>query len=133
MKKLRLTRLQKKNGVRREPPPLISYFLSAQVYPPNLIVTLGAISVGVMAGVISKYVIKKHGCLQVTVAGGLAHVVGSMIIKPIGLFKFYGWAVLLRIPFYTVIAPIEIVLLCLLFKNKGFRRLISKTEREIGR
>ncbi len=29
MKKLRLTRLQKKNGVRREPPPLISYFLSS--------------------------------------------------------------------------------------------------------
>ena len=29
MKKLRLTRLQKKNGVRREPPPLISYFISS--------------------------------------------------------------------------------------------------------
>jgi hypothetical protein len=29
MKKLRLTRMQKKNGVRREPPPLISYCISS--------------------------------------------------------------------------------------------------------
>ena len=33
---------------------LISYFLSPQTYPPNLIVTLGATMIGVTAGVFAK-------------------------------------------------------------------------------
>ena len=104
---------------------LISYFLSAQVYPPNLIVTLGATMVGVTAGVFAKYVVKKRGYLQIIVSGSVAHVIGSMIIKPIGLFQFYSFAVFWRIPLYFLIAPLEIMLICLMFKNKTFRRLVD--------
>ena len=107
---------------------LISYLLSGQVYPPNLIVTLGAFMIGVVSGVVAKFVIKKRSSMQIIVAGGLAHIVGSMIIKPIGLYTFYGWAVLWRIPLYLVIAPLEILLICLLFKSNGFRRVIGKIE-----
>ena len=103
---------------------LISYLLSPQTYPPNLIVTLGAFSVGVVSGIVSRYVIRKHSTLQITLAGGLAHVVGSMIIKPIGLFQFYQWAVLVRIPMYLLIAPLEIFIICLLFKNSSFSKLV---------
>ena len=39
---------------------MISYFLSPQTYPPNLIVTLGATMVGVVSGIVSKYVVKKN-------------------------------------------------------------------------
>jgi ECF transporter S component (folate family) len=109
---------------------LVSYLLSPQTYPPNLIVTLGATLVGVTSGIVAKYLFKNHGTWQTVAAAGLAHVVGSMIVKPIGLFKFYSWAVLLRIPVYMVIAPLEIILLCFLFKNKSFRGLIEKTEME---
>ena len=104
---------------------LISYFLSAQIYPPNLIVTLGATMVGVAAGVISKFFIKKRGYAQIIVSGSVAHIVGSMIIKPIGLFQFYQWSVLFRIPLYLVIAPIEIVILCLLYRNSAFRKVME--------
>ena len=104
---------------------LLSYLFSAQIYPPNLIVTLGAISVGVVSGVMSKYVIRKRGKAQIIVSGGLAHIVGSMIIKPIGLFQFYSWAVLLRIPFYMIIAPLEIILICVLFSRRSFSRIIG--------
>ena len=107
---------------------LISYLLSGQVYPPNLIVTLGAFMIGVVSGVVAKFVIKKRSSMQIIVAGGLAHIVGSMIIKPIGLYTFYGWAVLWRIPLYLVIAPLEILLICLLFKSNGFRRVRGKIE-----
>ena len=106
---------------------LISYLLSAQAYPPNLVVTLGATAVGVVAGVVSHYVIKKRGDLQFIVAGGAAHLIGSMIIKPIGLFVFYSWLVLWRIPLYLVIAPLEITVICLLYKNKAVRRLIDRS------
>lgn len=106
---------------------LLSYLLSGQVYPPNLLVSLGATMIGVVSGLVAK--LKKRGSFQIIVSGGLAHLVGSMIIKPIGLFKFYSWAVLLRIPLYLVIAPLEIMLLCLLFKHQGVRKLINEIDK----
>ncbi|MBE6667265.1 MAG: folate family ECF transporter S component [Ruminococcaceae bacterium] len=106
---------------------LLSYLFSAQIYPPNLIVTVGAISVGVVSGVMSKYVVRKKGKGQIIISGGLAHIVGSMIIKPIGLFQFYSWAVLFRIPLYFVIAPLEIILICVLFSRKSFSRIVGYT------
>lgn len=102
---------------------LISYLLSGQAYPPNLIVSVGATLVGVISGTVSKFIVKKRGNLQVILSGGLAHLIGSMIVKPIGLFAFYEWAVLWRIPLYLVIAPLEILIICLLFKNRTFIRL----------
>ena len=104
---------------------LISYFLSAQIYPPNLIVTLGATMVGITAGVFAKFIVKKRGYAQIIVSGAVAHIIGSMIIKPIGLFQFYQWSVLFRIPLYLVIAPIEIIILCLLYRNSAFRKIMN--------
>jgi len=104
---------------------LVSYLLSPQTFPPNLIVTLGAFSVGFLAGLVSRYIVKKHGTPQFVIAGAVAHVVGSMIIKPLGLYQFYGVAVLFRIPLYLVIAPIEICILCWLLRRKYFRQMIE--------
>ncbi len=102
---------------------LVSYLLSSQIYPPNLIVTLGCATVGIVSGVISRYIIKTPGKKQIIVSGAFAHLIGSMIIKSIGLYTFYGMAVLVRVPMYTVIASIEILIICLLYKNSNFRRL----------
>ena len=102
---------------------IISYLLSGQAYPPNVIVSIGATLVGVISGTVSKFLVKKRGNLQIILSGGLAHLFGSMIVKPIGLFAFYEWAVLWRIPLYLVIAPLELLIICLLFKNATFIRL----------
>ena len=104
---------------------LISYLLSPQIYPPNLTVTLGAISIGVVSGIVSRYIIKQQGYTQFIVSGMAAHIVGSMLIKTIGLFSYYGWAVLFRIPLYLVIAPTEILIMCLLYKNNTFKKLLG--------
>ena len=104
---------------------LLSYFLSAQSYPPNLIVTLGATMVGVCSGLVSKFLIKRRGSVQIILSGSAAHIVGSMIIKPIGLFQFYQYAVLFRIPLYLVIAPLEIGLICALLKRRSFARVVG--------
>ena len=105
---------------------IISYFLSGQAYPLNLIVTLGATSIGVVSGFFAKYVFKKNGYARIIFPSAIAHVVGSMIIKPIGLFTFYNWAVLWRIPLYFVIAPLEIVILCIMYKNTSIKKLMEK-------
>lgn len=105
---------------------LTSYLLSPQVYPPNLVVTFGAFAVGVTAGLMARFVVRERGTKQIALSAAVAHIIGSMIIKPIGLFQFYGWAVLVRIPLYLVIAPLEILLLCLLWRQKSFRKLFEK-------
>ena len=105
---------------------LTSYLLSGQIYPPNLIVTLGACAVGVVSGLMAKFVVRTRGLRQIILSAGAAHLIGSMIIKPIGLFQFYQWAVLIRIPLYLIIAPLEIFLLCVLWRQKSFRRLFEK-------
>lgn len=105
---------------------LTSYLLSPQIYPPNLVVTFGAFAVGVTAGLMARFVVRERGTKQIVLSAAVAHIIGSMIIKPIGLFQFYGWAVLVRIPLYLVIAPLEILLLCLLWRQKSFRKLFEK-------
>ena len=107
---------------------LISYLLSSQAYPPNLIVTLGAAASGIIAGVVAKYLIRKNGKLQIIVAGALSHLIASMIIKSIGLYQFYGWLVLVRIPLYLCIAPVEIAVICTLLKRKSFARIVGYNE-----
>ena len=104
---------------------LVSYLFSAQVYPPNLIVTLGAMSIGIISGVVSKFIVRRKGNFQIIVSGAIAHAIGSMIIKSIGLYQFYGALVLWRIPLYLVIAPIEIFVICILLKRRSFARLIG--------
>ena len=105
---------------------LTSYLLSPQIYPPNLIVTFGAFAVGLVSGLMARFVIREHNIKQIIISASAAHVLGSMIIKPIGLYQFYQWAVLVRIPLYMVIAPLEIFLLCMLWKQKSFRKLFDK-------
>ena len=55
-----------------------------------------------------------------------AHVIGSLIVKTIGLISIYGWGVLLRIPTYMIIIAAELAVLILLYKKTAFKKLITK-------
>ena len=103
---------------------LISYLLSSQIYPPNLVVTLGAALIGIISGIVP-YIVKKRGYTQIILSATVAHVIGSMIVKSIGLYQFYGIAVMWRIPLYVGIASIEICIMCFLYKNKNIRNLLE--------
>ena len=109
---------------------LISYLLSPQIYPINVIVTFGAGMIGFVSGIMSKYIIKTNGNLQIAISTSTAHLVGSVIIKSIGLFNYYQWGVLFRIPTYLAIAAIETLIICLLYKKSVFRRLIEDVRKE---
>ena len=109
---------------------LISFLLSGQAYPLNIIVTVGAGVVGLVSGIISRYVIRKSGYLQIVFSASLAQIIGSVIIKSIGLFSFFGWAVLWRIPTYLIITGFEVGVICLLYKNSVFRQLMEDARKE---
>ena len=107
---------------------IISYLLSPQTYPLNIVVTIGAAVIGILSGLISKYIIKRKCKMQIIVSSSVSHLVGSMIIKSIGLYSYYGVLVLWRIPLYIAIATVEIILLCLLLQSKAFSKTVGYIE-----
>ena len=104
---------------------IVSYLMTPQAYPINPVVTLAAALVGVISGTISHYAFKKKGYKRIVVSSAVAHVVCSMIIKPIGLYSYYGALVLWRIPLYCIIAPLEITLICIMYKNAAIKRVVD--------
>ena len=109
---------------------VLSYSLSTQSFAITPVVTLGAALVGVVSGTVSQYLVKKEGAFRIVASVAAAHLVGSVIVKSIGLFVYYDWMVLWRVPTYAVIATIEALLLCLMYKNKTFNTLMKKGERK---
>ena len=83
---------------------IISALTASQA--PLPFVMVGSISVGVISGVVAKYIVKKKGTTQIIFSAAAAHLIGSMIIKPIALFTIYQWAVLFRIPIYICVLPL---------------------------
>ncbi len=55
----------------------------------NPIISLGALSVGLCAGIVVRYVVKKKSKLQTAVAVALAHLVGQVAIKSVGKMVYY--------------------------------------------
>ncbi|MBR6562848.1 MAG: folate family ECF transporter S component [Clostridia bacterium] len=94
----------------------------------NPIITLGAASIGMVAGMFSQYIIKRKGFLQTLLASLSAHAVGSMIIKSLGLWTYgYAWQMLLmRVPLYLLIGTAEAYLIFVILKNKHILSLASQ-------
>lgn len=103
-------------------------------YSINPLVTLGAASVGFVAGVVSHYLITRPLLIKVIAATVSSHIVGSVFIKSAGLAAWYlaeydmsfwglvGWRALT----YTFISLAECTVLYLLLRN---RALSSQIER----
>ncbi len=107
---------------------LVSYCLSVQAFAINPIVSVAATLMGVIPGIIVKYIIKKRNTFSIVLSGAVAHIICSLIIKTVALFQYYSWGVLLRIPTYIVIAPLEILIICLMFKNSAFSKMVDGLE-----
>ena len=105
---------------------MVSYFLSTQSFAISPIVTLGAALVGAVSGIVSNYIIKKHGAWRIVFSTLLAHAVGSLIVKTFGIYAYYnmsyGMLLLYRIPTYAAIIAVESFFLCLIFRHKAFRK-----------
>ncbi len=104
---------------------LISYLLSNQAYPINPLVTLGACVVGVVAGVLYRLPLKNRD-FRVILATLSGHLAGSVVLKSIGLYQFYGMSILFRVPLSIAIAAAEAILLCFLYRRESFRRILER-------
>ncbi len=94
-------------------------------YAINPIITLGAVCIGLFAGV-AGVVIKKKGAMQILVALVLSHGIGSVLIKTLGLFIYYGspfFATLgWRFIIYFGTGLVEFGILFLLTNNRAFEK-----------
>jgi ECF transporter S component (folate family) len=98
-------------------------------YSINPIITLGAMAIGYISGAVYRSGRLKNDTLRLITSTGLAHIVGSMLIKSIGLYVYYHYAVpvlLLRVPLYLVIGSLETLIVYTLLKNKAFSSQVKK-------
>ena len=99
----------------------------------NPVVTLGAAAIGALSGVIPM-LIKKHTKIKrlplVIITVITSHIIGSVIIKTLGLAAFYNMPVtilmLWRMLNYTAVGSLEILLIFILFSREEVCREIDK-------
>ena len=69
--------------------------------------------------------------MQIALSVASSHVIGSMIIKSLGLWHYcYNWGaagvtLLFRIPIYIGIIAVEIAIISLLLKNSAIQRAVD--------
>ena len=99
-------------------------------YSVILIITLGCASIGAISGIMFRLLKKLPYTVKIALSTVSGHLVGSVIIKTIGLATRYGlnFGVTLawRSLNYVIIGAAETVLLCFLLKNKQLLTQINR-------
>ncbi len=100
-------------------------------YTINPIITAGAFLIGLLSGLVARIATRRGRPLTVTalcLAVGVAHIIGSMLVKSIGMVVYYDTpmeTILWRAPLYVVIGTLEGTVLLLLVRNKVFMGQLS--------
>ena len=109
---------------------IISCMISGMT--PIPLVTIGATSIGVVAGIVSNCFMKNRRKTNIICSVVASHTIGSLIIKSLGLWGYYyawggaGVTLLFRIPIYIVVGIVETVLLCILLRNSAIRKAVDR-------
>jgi len=104
---------------------VISFVLSTQTFAISPIVTLGAGLVGFVSGAVFRNKAVMTEKKRVLLSVFSAHLVGSVLVKSFGLFVYYGFLVVWRIPLYAAIATLEAIIICVMMKNKNFHHFLN--------
>ena len=98
-------------------------------YSINPIISVGAASIGFIAGFVSHFIFKKRSLPSIAVSVAAAHIIGSMIIKSVGLYIYFHTPIqvlLLRIPTYIGIGILEFYIVYLMQKNKALSAQLDR-------
>ena len=98
-------------------------------YVINPIITLGAAVIGSVGGTVYLAGRRLPFAVRVVLAVAAAHLLGSVVIKTVGLAAFYDMPLALlmlwRLFNYVIVGAAEALLLLALMKNKVFNALLS--------
>ena len=100
-------------------------------YAINPIITLGAASIGFVSGILTAVFDRdrRFGIKSVALAVLVSHVIGSIIIKSIGLRLAYttAWSVLaLRVPIYLANIIVETLIITVLLRSAAIRASLKR-------
>lgn len=99
-------------------------------YAINPIITAAAVLIGFLSGVFWQLLSKLGDILRSLITVFICHITGSIIIKTVGLWVYFGspfFATLgLRSLNYLIVGAAEFLIVYLLTKNKGFMKQIKK-------
>ena len=102
-------------------------------YTINPVVTLGAAAIGFLGGLVYRISRALPQAVSLGVAVGVAHILGSVVVKTVGLAAFYDmplYALMLwRLLNYLIIGVLEYVILLVILKNKNVRAQLSRLTR----
>ncbi len=102
-------------------------------YAINPLITLGAAMIGLVAGIVSEYTFKNKMLPRTILSVGLAHLIGSVIIKSVGLYIYFSYpleSIFLRIPTYIIIGSVEFYIIYKLLNNKAFSSQLDKVRKK---
>lgn len=107
-------------------------------YTINPIITLGAATVGFLSGFVSHYVFKKNIFLKTAFSVLFSHLIGSVVIKSLGLAAWYltkyeiglGEFMLWRLLNYVLVGIAEFAVISLLLRNKSFSSQLERIVRK---
>ena len=98
-------------------------------YTINPLVTLGAMSVGLLGGFVFWLCKRLPLSLGLALSVAVAHTIGSLLLKTVGLSAFYDMPfyllLLWRLLNYVVVGVAEGLLLYFILKNKAVQRLLE--------
>ena len=87
----------------------------------NPLITVGAASVGLVSGIVARWIIKRRGGLQIALSVATAHIVGQVIIKSVAKMLWFGMpqeGVLLGLGISLVVGTLEFFAIKYLLSRK---------------
>ena len=107
-------------------------------YPINPLITLGAVTVGLVSGVMAGYVLRRPLALRVCAATVTAHLTGSVLVKSLGLAAWYLGSynmglfelILWRLLTYAIVGTAECVILYLLLRHRALANQLERIRRK---
>ena len=100
-------------------------------YTVNPIVTLGGASIGLIAGICFRLLkkVNLHPCILTAITVVVAHFIGSVIIKTLGLSAYYSMPLIIlmlwRLLNYIIVGTLDGIIVHTLLYNKGIQIKIS--------
>jgi ECF transporter S component (folate family) len=95
----------------------------------NPVIMLGALTVGVSSGIVSRYVVRERGLRQYILSAAAAHLLGQVIIKSIGKMIYFGmpWiGIFIGLACSVVACAVEVIVIRTLMKNTEIRKFVFR-------
>ena len=99
-------------------------------YAINPMVTVGAAVIGAVGGILYRITARLPLVVRVLLSVGVAHLLGSVLVKTLGLAVFYDMPIsvlmLWRLLNYLIIGVLEVLLIVPILKNRAIHSLLKK-------